>query len=54
MKFFMKDFFSKCDHIRTISRETGESQRRIYNPVKHLRWSFSAKIANEFSLYYRC
>ena len=45
MKFSIKEFFSKCDQIRSfeISKEMYlifSDQECIQNPVKRLRWSF--------------
>ena len=61
MKFSIKDFFSKCDQIRshflcsnTVNivqfayADFFKFERRIQNPVEHLRWSFFVKIVTGF------
>ena len=40
MKFSIKDFFSKYDQICSLQTLFISMQRRIQNPVKHLRESF--------------
>ena len=40
MKFSIKEFFSKYDQIRSLQTLLISMQRRIQNPVKHLRESF--------------
>ena len=55
MKFSIKDFFSKCDQIRSFLKSLMKSfillqcncQRRIQNPVKHQKRRFFGK----FSFY---
>ena len=58
MKFFIKDFFSKCDQIRSYLRIWSHLMKkfltknfiycavRIWDPVKHLCWRFFVKVVN--------